>query len=226
MLGGKEKYRYGFNSEDPDERERSIKAMPQLYDIYRTEPDESHRWRIKEGVRIRCATLMIWNNHDLRNYLVVPHDIKPADLIPPDKLVGYDLWIKKAPKEATLLFFDLEYSDAARTSRVEFKNNNCMFVRNTMAREWDESLVRQDNVDYVNALTQEQLEYNSREFGMAVEKYLSWMRNNHLWRVRGYLENMDPGEHMRLVHERQRVLNEKLERDFAMLDAVEDADSP
>jgi len=208
---------YVFQVEDPEEQERSVRAMPHLYDIYRTEPDESHRWRIKEGVKIRCATLIIRNNHDLRNYLVVPHGTKPDDLIPPEKLVGYDLWIDRAPKEATLLFFDLEYSDGMNNRRNLLKDNY-LFTRNIMAREWDESLVRQDNVDYVNALTQSQVEYNAREFDMAVEKYVSWMRNNHLWRVRGYLEKLPPGEHMRRVNERRRMLDEEFEKELAGLD--------
>lgn len=87
-----------------------------------------------------------------------------------------------------------------------------------MAREWDESLVRQDNVDYVNALTQGQIEYNALEFDMTVEKYVSWMKNNHLWRVRGYLEKLPPGEHMRRVNERQRMLDEEFEKELAGLD--------
>lgn len=181
------------------------------FDIYCTEPIESNRRKYL------CATMSMSNNYDLSNYLIVLHGLNPLDYISANKLEGFELWIEKAPMEATMYYFWLNYSGEGGKQEDDLLRNKYLFTRNKMACSWDNAMILQNNIDYIGSLSRDRLEYYANEFDMDVDKYVSRMKNNHRWLVKEYQESLEPGEIMRRARERQKILDDECDEALAEL---------
>ena len=127
------------------ERYESSKAqLNGLVNVQRTDPDQSNSMN-----NFPCLTIRIRNNTDIRNYLLSDADFDLTAIPKSEFSFGgeYELWKKSENPHKAFFFFNILFGEISfpdeegvlrETKLSKFKNKGYVFLRNEMAREWDD----------------------------------------------------------------------------------------